>query len=386
MSAVRFETEFDTRRETFTAPLKIASGQHPVVAVVDGFLRGEAVVGRFENGPGLVGFAVHSGGVPVDVTVTVAADRRTPEFNDRGLAMGAPRPHDPRLLLVRSQGRTRAATLLSRGPHDFTFRTRTTVRFRVESDEISEDGLFVLELADSALDVDLGIAPYAAAGVRIDAVTLALAAADPVNPPPLRTASGLITAGRASTGLPMRGGKAHLGNDMFTVAPGEVTSWRLRARRVRPVRPDPVIVSPGAPWPRETPATQLRMRQKVVLLVKFRARQAWLSVRRRARHVLARAGRVADAPFGWAGATRLGGDIRQGRLTAQVLLLDTGVEVPSTLRHAGGRDVVVTATGPIDGPAVVRLAAPPPRRSTSFRYAWRLISGEPAPPTGGEPG
>jgi hypothetical protein len=376
MSAVRFQTDFDAERQTFTVPLTVASGRHPAVAVVDGFLRGEAIVGRFESAPGLIGLPVR-GGNPVDVTLTVTADRRTPEFNDQGMAMGAPRSHEPRLLLVRSQGRTCAATLLSRGPRDFAFRTRATVRFRVEGAEITDGGLLVLELADSRLDPDLGIAPYAASGVRIDVVKLALSPAEPVTAPAPRDAAGLVAAGLVSTGLPVRRGHADLGAGLFTVAPGAVTSWRLRARRARPVRPDPVRPSPGAPWPRETPATQLRMRQKIVLLVRFRARQAWRGVLQRAGHLVARAARAADAPVGWLGAARLGRDVRGGRLTAEMLLLDSGARVPCALRHAGGRAVVVTATGPIDGPAVVRLAAAAPRRATSFRYAWRLTGGEP---------
>jgi hypothetical protein len=377
VNGVRFQTDFDAERPTFTAPLDVASGQHPALAVVDGFLRGEAVVGRCDSGAGLIGLAVHSGGAPVDVTVTVAADRRTPEFTDRGLAAGAPRPHEPRVLLVRSQGRTRAAALLSRAPRDFNFRTRATVRFRVDGTEIAEDGLFVVELADSALDPGLGIAPYAASGIRIDTVKLALAG--PASPPAALPgdAAGLVAAGLAGTGLPVRRGRAPLGSGLFTVAPGGGTEWRLRARRVRPVRPDPVRPAPGAPWPRETPATQLRMRQKLVLLAKFRARRAWQGGRLRAGHLLARAARIADAPLGWVGAARLAGDVRRGRLTVQVRLLESGAPVPCALRYAGRRGVVVTAAGPLDGPALVRLAEPPARRATSFRYQWRLIGGEP---------
>ncbi len=378
-STVRFQTEFDAEREVFPAPITVTSGGHAALAVVDCFARGEKILGRFNAGPGLIGLAVDSGDQPVDVTVMLHADRRTPEFYDRSLAHDAPRPHAPRVLVIRSQGRTRAAALLGRAPSDFNYHTRVPVRFRVEGSEINEDGLLVIELGDSKLDPEFGHAPYAACGIRIDTVQIALAPADPPPPAAPREPAALVRAGLVSTGLPVGGGRADLGGELFTVAPGGIGAWRLRARRVRPVRPDQMVTLPSAPWPRETAgAPKLRMRQKLVLLVKFRLRHAWHTARRRVGHLVAKAVRVADRPIGWLTGSRLHRDIEHGRLTARMALLDTGAAVPCTLTYAGWRTVRVTAGEPLTGVAVVRLAETPAHHETSFRYAWRLVGGDPA--------
>lgn len=377
-STVRFQTEFDTERKVYPAPVTVASGTHPALAVVDCFARGEKILGRFNAGPGLIGLAVDSGDQPVDVTVMLHADRRTPEFYDRSLAHDAPRPHAPRVVVIRSQGKTRTATLLSRGPSDFNYHTRVPVRFRLDGSEIKEDGLLVIELAESKLDPAFGHAPFAACGIRIDTVQIALAPIEPPPPAAPREPAALVRSGLVSTGLPVGAGRADLGGDLFTVVPGGIGSWRLRSRRVRPVRADEMVRLPSAPWPRETPGgPKLRMRQKLVLLVKFRLRHAWHTARRRAGHLIAKAVRIADRPIGWLTGSKLHHDVEHGRLTAQMALLDTGKAVPCTLTYAGRRTVQVTAGEPITGPAVVRLAEAPAHHETSFRYAWRLVGGDP---------
>jgi hypothetical protein len=279
-------------------------------------------------------------------------------------------------MLVRSQGRTRAAVLLGRRPDAFGFASRATVRFRVEGEDIADDGLLVIELADSMLAPAYGHAPHAASGVRIDTLRIAPVDAEPADDA-ARTGAELVEHGLAGTGLPPRSGRAPLSDNLFTVSAGE--TWRLRARLMRPLPPDAARPSPGPPWPRPlTGAPQLRMREKAVLLVKHRARQARRDLARRAGHATARALRAAEKPIDALGTLAMRREIERGRLRADIIELSataTGTAVPCLIRYRGRGTVELTAPAPVTTASVVRLSTEPRRFRRNRRYAWQLLAG-----------
>lgn len=232
MTGPRLWTAFDRAVPALEIPGELVRGDDLALQVVDGFTRGLSLPGRFLRSPGLVGIKVDpSGGTSetIRVSLTLGVDEGSVTWwEDRVPTSVQPRtPRSPRLLLVRSQGRTRTAVVVQRGGPDAG---RATATFDLPVKELDGDSLLVLEVLDVGRELppwagDV-VVPQAAIGVRIDRVAVAdgtdagsADGRDPLTPLP----NGLFIADPATDGAPPR--------------------WVLR----------PVMTNPPPPAPPTTP-------------------------------------------------------------------------------------------------------------------------------------
>jgi hypothetical protein len=388
---VHLQTEFDQPAAVVTVPVKIAASLGDHVHMVDGVLRSERSIGRVSMSPAMVGLKVVAAGRPVRVTIRLTADGSTASYlrdlQARALSPVTLAPYDTRELVIRSQGRTRAAVMLGRRATDFTFRSSATVRFDLAADEITDDGLVLIELAEVVRG------SQAAVGLRVDTIEItAIPAAAPARiPGGTVPATQLIAYGLAGTGVPAAKGTALLTSDAFvvmangsvangSVANGSVPTWILRANLTRPVAPDPLRRNPGPLLPaRPTGAAAPRIREKAIALGRRKASEARFLATQRFRHLstwllLS----VVVAPVAWLLAAVW---FRTGPISATIEpvtgLAPTG-EPPMacTVRRMARRRIAVTAPATFHdrapaGPAVVRLTG---RRFLGLRPAWILTS------------
>jgi hypothetical protein len=384
------DTEFDRPAARLAVPGAVESGRRPELRLDDGLARGDGVVGRFEASPALV--AVKLAPVRGDVTVTVrlAADEDTAAWWERRVPVTVrPRsPHEPRLLRVRSQGRTRGAVVLARRPWDFALRGRARFAFRLTPDELPDDGILIVELADVTRDLPASLAatlaPHAAVGVRLDAIELTVASADAP-----AAGSGTVDGGAAerlglvATGGGSGGGTVPVRGGFFAVPPaasGSVT-WQLRAGLVRDAGPDPVLPEPGPPIPRRAPnEPPLSTREKAVAVARHEADALRTDLWLRGRHVTARGLRRATRPIHGALAAHLRDVLLdRGLLRARVLPLEDGPAVPCRVSAGPVGQVSVSCDAPPDVPAVVDLTHTAAdvnafARATGARLCWHLVS------------
>ncbi len=364
MTVVHFQTDFDRPTPVQTVPVKITTGlADGPVPIVDGLNRGDRIIGRFELSPGLVALKVAAGGAPIRVTVRIGADAATAAFARQHTPDSAPSPYATRLIVVRSQGQTRGAVMLGRRPSDFTFQSTAVVSFDLAAEDVTDDGLLIVELAEGVPG------SYAACGLRLDAIELA-----PAGPAPqsagLLTAAQLIERGLASTGVPAANGTAELTSDEFVVVPrGKTPTWTLRAGLARSVTPDPLRPKPGPLLAaRPTGSAAPRVREKMLALGRRKAGDARFRAIQRARHAGVRLlSRLFVAPIAWVLA---GIWFRTGRVTAAITPV-SGAPTMVCIVRRNGRRLTVTAPAAIHEPAVVRLEA---RRFLGFMPAWRLQS------------
>ncbi len=344
------------------------------------------MLGRCEGSPALVGLKVARPPGPVRVTVTLRATATTAQWWDRVVPAGTGprRPYDPRLVLLRSQGVTRSAILLARRPSEFVFTERITVSFDLAPEEISDDGLLVVELAEPVCPlpgwVTTRLAPYPAAGVAIRRIAVDLATGAPpvaTGRQPVPLAAGCLLAIGPGT---------HAG-------PGPV--WTLHAGSPATVAPDRVLAERGAPWPKPAPdAPPLRYRQKFLALARQRLADTGYAVGSGVRHAGVRSGRVLTGPVGRTIApARLARQLSSGDIHAYVVPLDGGPihHQPvhqAMVRRRGVATIEVTLDRPVDEPALLGIidatatatATATGRRAPGLR--WRLL---PAGPAGARP-
>jgi hypothetical protein len=150
----RFQTAFDRVVVPLALPGTLTSGEAPELTTVDQVVRGAAVIGRFIASPGLLGVKVRPTGRPVRVTAHFRYDSMALDWwEERITTPGAVRGAGaPRLLLVRSQGKTRGAALLIRPAADFRRAATGVVSFDLQPEELTAEGLFVLEMDSADLD------------------------------------------------------------------------------------------------------------------------------------------------------------------------------------------------------------------------------------------
>jgi hypothetical protein len=268
----RFDTAFDRVVEPLALPGELTSGSAPELTTVDGLARGVACIGRFLTSPALFGVKVRPTGRPVRVTVHFCFDsmalgwweERTPiEGPFRGAST-------PRLLLVRSQGKARAAVLLIRQAADSGTATAGIVSFDLGPEELTAEGLFVLEV----VSIDKGRPAWAPAvslgsiGIRLDLIEFTEAHGD--------REIGLVSTGNLPFGpvngtLTLRGG-------YFVANPGdgdEPQRWIARASVVEPLAPGPLIkIAPVAEPVQNRPSTARSAKPGVKRGVRRRVKRA----------------------------------------------------------------------------------------------------------------
>lgn len=361
-----FDTVFDRPVSALRPPATVRTGGGASLQVCDGFVRGTGIVGRFSASPGLLGLKVTAGG-PLRVTVVLRADRETATWWEHRVpeSVRPRRPHGARLLLVRSQGATRGAALLTRPRGAFALDATAAVRFDLTADEVPVDGLLVLEVADAAAAT--GTLPYAAVGVRIDSVTL-----EPV------PADAPVDAGSPGE-LAAAGGYGPVADGLFVVSPPNPEPvryrWVLRAAPQPPAAVDPVAPQYGPLWQEPpTGAPPLRYRDKGIALAKRRYAAARFAALRRLRRTTLRAGRTVTAPVRYATAPATVRAALAEPPAVRLIPLDGGTPRRCSVTRRGA-ELAVEYSGRLTGPAVVRI-------ETARSLDWRLHRAriEPVPP------
>ncbi|BCJ36461.1 hypothetical protein Athai_39640 [Actinocatenispora thailandica] len=349
-----FDTVLDRPVPALRPPVTVRTGGGASLQICDGFVRGTGIVGRFSASPGLLGLKVAAGG-PVRVSVVLRADRETATWWEHRVpdSVRPRRPHAARLLLVRSQGATRAAALLTRPRGAFALDATATVRFDLAADELPADGLLVLEIADAAAGT--GSLPYAAVGVRIDSVAVE----------PLPAVGPAVSA----EGQVAPAGGSSVEDGLFLVAPPNPDPvryrWVLRAAPQPPAAVDPVTPQYGPLWQEPpTGAPPLRYRDKGIALARRRYEAARFAALRRLRRTTLRTGRTVTAPVRYATAPATVRAALAEPPVVRLVPLDGGAPRPCRVHRRGG-ELAVEYSGRLAGPAVVRI-------ETARPLDWRL--------------
>jgi hypothetical protein len=361
--SLRFTTEFDGPDTSAPVPVTVGSGQHEALRVVDNVQRRIARLGRCEGSPALVGLKIAPDPRPLRVTVEVFADRATASMWTKFGPSGGTRCHlGPRLLIVRSQGATRAAVMLARSAGQFEFDAHTTVTFDLPANGVDAGGLLVVELAEAAVpDWAYGrLAPMPAIGIGIDKIAVRPVSGDPAP---------------ATVAMPPRH-IAALGGGFIPIGPGTLagdrTSWRLRAGVLGAVGTDPPPLDRSGPFPVRIPGKpDLTNRDKMWQLARRKLknvrRDAWLTVL----HTVVRAGRVVAYPL--AGVAQGGfvtREMRSGRLAPSLIPLGTAPLPDVTVARKGYRTIQVSVPHPLTEPALFSLRT---GNNEAGRIAWQLV-------------
>jgi hypothetical protein len=365
--SLRFTTQFDGPDTSVALPVTVGSGQHDGLRIADNVQRRVERLGRCEGSPALVGLKVVPDGRPLRVTVDLFADRATAGMWTKFGPASGPRDHfGPRLLLVRSQGGTRAAVMVARGAGQFEFHATTTVTFDLPPNAVDADGVLIVELAEAALPewASGRLAVMPAAGIGIDGIGV-------------RPIDGVTAplAVPATVAMPPRD-VAALGGGFVPIGPGTLagdrTSWRLRAEVLGAVRADPPPLDRSGPFPVRIPgAPDLTNRDKMRQLVRRKLedirRAAWLTVL----HAIVRAARVVTYPFaGIVVGARLSRELRSGRLAICLLPLGAAPVPDVTVARHGYRTVRISVPHPLAEPALLSLRT---GNADAGRLAWRLV-------------
>lgn len=358
----RFLTAYDRRVPALSGPV-LSRGDDPALQVVDGLARGASLPGRFTRSPGLIGIKTGpvSGTVPVTVTFTLD-DASVAWWNDRVPASVEPRtPEAARVLLIRSQGKTRTAVVLDRpgkGPA-----RQQTASFELDGAELDGNGLLVVEFADPRLPAwaASAAAPAALVGVAVNSVAVGQQAPDAPADQPLH--SGL-----------------------FVLEPGR-QHWRLRAVMTHPPAPapaaKPVVVSATVPpRPPDGPVVAPSRHTLPPPEPKSRAGRALARTRLRFaaearingatsdarpprppegpvtahRHALPSAGSQPPAQPPADPLTELIADLaRENRIHVRAISLFDGTETTLTVTPSGGHNLDVVLDRPLTEPALARF-------------------------------
>ena len=232
----RFQTAFDRVIEPLALPGEVRSGEAPELTTVDQLVRGVAVIGRFIAWSGLIGVKVRPTGRPVRVTAHFSFDSMSLDWWEERITTAGPLQGAamPRLFVVRAQGKTRGAVLLIRPPAGFDRAATAAVCFDLRPEELTAEGLFVLEV----ISVDEGRPEWAPAalagsiGIMLKAIEFTEVHGD--------RELGLVSTGQ----LPAdpENGTMTLRGGYFVANPGdrdEPQRWIARATVVEPLVPGP---------------------------------------------------------------------------------------------------------------------------------------------------
>jgi hypothetical protein len=269
----RFETASDRVIEPLALPGELNSGSVPELTTGDGLARGIACIGRFVTSPALLGVKVRPTGRPVRVTAHLRFDSMSLDWWEELTPMEGPfrGAGTPRLLLVRSQGKARGAVLLIRPAADSGPAATGFVSFDLRPEELTAEGLFVLEV----VSIDKGRPAWAPAvslgsvGVQVDLIEFTEAQG---NREIGLVSTGNLPVGRENGTLTLRGG-------YFVANPGdgdEPRRWIARATLVGPLVsvPPTKVTEPVAEPVENRPSTARRIKCRVKRRIKRAAR--WL--------------------------------------------------------------------------------------------------------------
>lgn len=212
-------TAFDVPGVAGRVPLTVGSGHDAAVRVLDGIAPADAIVGECGEGAGVVAVKVATAGRGA----LVRLDLRLPADAESG---------GTRLAVVRSQGRVRAAALMSTrtGTPAPPVDAVSTVEFVLDPVELPDEGLLVVELTG-------------AAGVRLERIAVDLP--DAVDEATPEGVAGFEAAGLVSTGGLRRGGATGLLDaGVLVLVPARLAAHtptgmvRLRLKAERVLAPD----------------------------------------------------------------------------------------------------------------------------------------------------
>lgn len=269
-AGARFATEFDEPAAPRELPAVFTSGGAPEVLVADQMMRGSAIVGRVQGRAGAVMLKVRSAGLPVRVRVNLHVDGATQAAWSRAVVPGRGMRELPRLIMVRAQGRARAAALISRQRGRLRMvEAHAWVEFDLGAEETGDDHLLIIELADAALPpwAAPALSPLAAVGVRINQVEVtAIEGPDDVGGRRLGGApaqlAGLVSAGGLVGAKGRTEGPAR---SRFVVLNANGSTVRCRLRTTVASVPPAAFRQPTQPW--------LRRRQGQTVLKAVRVAQ-----------------------------------------------------------------------------------------------------------------
>ncbi|GIJ79225.1 hypothetical protein SAMN05443287_102503 [Micromonospora phaseoli] len=330
-----FATEFDDPTPTRELPAVFASGGDPEVLLADQMARGTAIVGRVQGAAGAVVLKLRTGGRPVRVRIDLHVDGASQSAWSR---VASPTRSDrelPRLVMVRAQGTDRAAALISRQRGRLRIvEAHAWVEFDLRADEVGEDGLLIIELADASLPgwAAGSLSPLAAVGVRLNQVEVtaipdgdAGAGSGRLAGAPAQWA-GLVSAGGL---VGARGrGQGHA-RTRFVVVNASAAYVRCGLRIATASAPPAAFRQPSQDW--------LRRRQGQTVLKAFRV------ARRGAGQALFEASPFTRPPH-------------PDQLAVRAVNLLDGADCPVSVnaRAQDALDVVVERTAP--GPVLIGLA------------------------------
>lgn len=381
----RFQTAFDRVVEPLALPGRLSSGAAPQLTTVDQVVRGTAVIGRFIASAGLLGVKVRPTGRPVRVTTHFRYDSMALEWWEDRIATPGPvrGAGAPRLLLVRSQGRTRGAALLIRPAADFRRAATGVVSFDLQQEELTAEGLFVLEMVSADMDRPEW-APAVAAGsvgIMMEAIEFAEVHGD--------REVGLVSTGTLpvdpdSITLTLPAG-------YFVANPtgrDEPRRWIAAATLVEPLVPRPRIkVAPVVEPVEIRPSTSQGIRRKVKRRIKRAAR--WVvpvaavpvarrvsrrtmalerKVLRAARRRMHSAPPVTVAPPTPAPpvgpppnplADAMADLVSRNLVRVELAGIEPGATPGVQVRARAGAEIEIVTDGPVMAPALIRLSIDP---------------------------
>jgi len=381
----RFQTAFDRVVEPLTLPGRLTSGAAPELTTVDQMVRGNAVIGRFIASPGLLGVKVRPTGRPVRVTAHFRYDSMSLEWwEDRITTPGVVRGAGaPRLLLVRAQGRIRGAALLIRPAADFRRAATGVVSFDLQPEELTAEGLFVLEMA--GIDEDrpewAPAVPAGSVGIMMYSIEFAEVEGD--------RELGLVSTGTLP--LDPEDGTLTLRAGYFVANPAdndEPRRWIARATLVEPLVPGPrtkvaPVVEPVESRPKRSRGIKRKIKRRIRRAARWVVPVAAVPVAKRAsrraaaleRRVVRAAKRRIHSRSAPPVSTPPPGPppgpppnpladvmvdlVDRNRVQVELAGVEPGATPGVQVRARAGAEIEIVTDGPLRAPALIRLSIDP---------------------------
>ncbi|WP_229076151.1 hypothetical protein [Actinoplanes sp. DH11] len=245
-----FRTDFDEPSVPAELPMRLTTGMHPSVTIVDQMVRGRGIIGRVTGDFGALAVKVAGTGSPVRVAVTIGLDEVSTRWWADRVRPSRTTPELPRVVVLRSQGRIRGAAVLARRQGwRGAASAEATLAFDLAEGELDGDGLLLVELGETA-------PPSWAAG-RVS------------TRPVVGLRFNSITVEPATTPAPVALTGGSTGCDFAVVQPGDALTHRLITSPV-PAAP-PLPLTPRNKLTRRRPARAAFKAARAARRVAYRA-------------------------------------------------------------------------------------------------------------------